>query len=215
MASVSAPARVRLRDHIAAAHQIGPEPGQRSDGRPDQSCAQFDGQPAQPLRRGERCEQRAIVDDRHEAGDRAEDKIERPGLGRGVVQRFDMKVRRIPEQHARHGDCGRRGAKRRDRNARLEAAHQFLQDENGAGDRRVERGRKAGARAGRQKHSAVGPVAAEHLPDQVGHRRAHLNARALTTERKPRPDRQHAADELDGMMRNGASGSSPFNTAST
>ena len=108
-----------------------------------------------------------------------------------------MKVRRIPEQHARHCDRGRRGAKRRDRNARLEAAHQFFQDENGAGDRRVERGRKACARAGRQKHSAVGPVAAEHLPDQVGHGRAHLDARALTTERKPRPDRQHAADELD------------------
>ena len=74
---------------------------------------------------------------------------------------------------------------------------QFLQDENGAGDRRVERGRKAGARAGRQKHPAVGPVAAEHFPDQVGHGRPHLNARALTTQRKPRPDRQHPADELD------------------
>ena len=43
-----------------------------------------------------------------------------------------------------------------------------------------------------------GQLAAEHFPDQVGHGRPHLNARALTTERKPRPDRQHAADELYG-----------------
>lgn len=83
-----------------------------------------------------------------------------------MVQRRDMKVRRIPEQHARHRDRGCGSAKRRNRDARLEAAHQLFQDENGAGDRRVERGRKARARARRQEHSAVRPVAAEHLPDQ-------------------------------------------------
>ncbi len=109
-----------------------------------------------------------------------------------------MKVGRIPEQHARHRDCGRRGAERRDRDARLEATVQLFQDEDGACDRRVERGSKPRARTGRQKHSAVGPAAAKHFPDQVGHGRPHLNARALATERQPRPDRQHAAHELHG-----------------
>ena len=69
--------------------------------------------------------------------------------------------------------------------------HQFLQDENGAGDRRIERGGQACPRAGCKQHSAVGPAAPKFLADQMPNGRRHLDTRAFTAERQPRTDRQH------------------------
>jgi hypothetical protein len=65
--------------------------------------------------------QQAIVDNRHKPGDRPEDKVERPRCGVGIGQRSDMEVCRLAEEHAGHGDGGRRRAKRRYRILKLRA----------------------------------------------------------------------------------------------
>jgi hypothetical protein len=88
-------------------------------------------------------------------------------------------------------------AERRDRDARLEPAHQLLQHEYGAGDRRVERGGEARPCPGGEQHAAIGPVAPEHPADEVGDVRPHLHARALAAEREAGANSEHAAHELD------------------
>ena len=47
--------------------------------------------------------QQAIIDNRHEPGDRPEDKVERPRCGASIGQRSDMEVCGVAEEHAGHG----------------------------------------------------------------------------------------------------------------
>jgi sulfatase modifying factor 1 len=54
----------------------------------------------EPLCSGDRCEQRAVVDDCHNSSDGAKHKIKRPCLGACVSQRSDMKVRCVAKQDA-------------------------------------------------------------------------------------------------------------------
>ena len=107
-----------------------------------------------------------------------------------------MEVCGVAEEHTGHGDGGRRRAKRRYRNAQLESPHQFLQDENGAGDRRVESSGQACPGACGKQHSAVGPAASKFLADQMPDGRRHLDGRAFAAERQPRTDRQHPCNEF-------------------
>ena len=90
----------------------------------------------------------------------------------------------------------RRGAERRDRDPQFEPPHQFLEHENGAGDRRVERRGEARSGAGGKQHAAIGPIAPKDLADQMAERRGHVHARTFAAKRKPGADRERAADEL-------------------
>ena len=108
-----------------------------------------------------------------------------------------MEVRRIAEQHARHRDGGRRCAEGGDGDTALESLHQFLEDEDGARDRRVEGGPEARAGPGRNQHPAVRPASTEYLSDKMSEARAHLDGGALAAEREAGADREQAAEELD------------------
>src|SRR5271166_931067 len=126
-----------------------------------------------------------------------------------------MEVGNIPEQHAGNGDSRRRSAERDDRDAGLEAANQFFQDENGARDRRVEGGREASASAGSEQHPAVRPAALEHLPKRWAMLAPIWTLGPSRPSASPDPMADTPPTNFTGMTRNGACGSSPFNTAST
>ncbi len=122
--------------------------------------------------------------------------MNRYGTKARVGQWLYMEVRRITEQHTRHRDGASRRAKRYNRDPRIEAAHEFLQHENGASDGRVECRRKSGTRARSQKHLAVILVAAKYRPQEIGHARSHLHTRSFATQREAGADCEYATNEL-------------------
>jgi hypothetical protein len=101
----------------------------------------------------------------------------------GVGQWFYMEVRRIAEEHTGHRDGASRRAERHNRSPRIEAAHEFLQHENGAADGRVECRSKTSPRPGSQKHLAVIPVAAKYQTEEICHACPHLHTRSFATQR--------------------------------
>ena len=74
--------------------------------------------------------------------------------------------------------------------------HQFLQDEDGAGDRRVEGGAEARAGPGRDQHAAVRPASTKYPADEMGEARPHLDGGALAPKRQARANGQHSAGEF-------------------
>ena len=113
-----------------------------------------------------------------------------------MAEHIDVKIRRVAEQHSRDPEGARRGRERRDGNPVLEPLHQFLEDEDGASDWRVESGAEASAGPGRNQHTAVRPTSAEHCPHQMGKARSHLDTGALTAECQTSADREQPTDEL-------------------
>src|SRR5580765_474870 len=109
---------------------------------------------------------------------------------------FDMEVRRITEEHTGHRDGPRPCAQSYDGNSRIEAAHEFLQHENGAADGRIECRSKTSPRTGSQKHLAVIFVATKEFSDQMGSTRPHLHNRSFTAERQAGTNCEHASNEL-------------------
>jgi hypothetical protein len=65
-------------------------------------------------------------------------------------KRSDVKVQRVAERGAGDRDRRRRGRQRGNGNPAVESLDQFLEDERGAGERRVEGRRETRARAGGQ-----------------------------------------------------------------
>jgi hypothetical protein len=110
--------------------------------------------------------QTAAVHRARGAADRAKHEIQWPGEGRGVGQASrrvargrcsDVEQRRVAEEHACHEDRAGRCAERRQGELALEATVQLLEDEQRAGDRRVEGHGEAGAGASRDQHMEIGP----------------------------------------------------------
>ena len=109
-----------------------------------------------------------------------------------------MELGTVVEEDAgdRHGGGG--SAERGDGDAGFETADQLFQDEDRAGDRRVECGGEACACAGGDEDAAIGPVAAECFSDEVGEAGAHLHAGTFAAEGEAGADREDAADEFYG-----------------
>ena len=103
----------------------------------------------------------------------------RAGVG---VQRRDMrhqKRRLLAEEPASHERrCTRRDRDRQER-VRADLRHHQLDGEHHAADRRIERGRDAGSRAGRHQRDPLTRRHADDLPQCRTQRRADLNDRAL------------------------------------
>ena len=151
-----------------------------------------------------------------EAEQNAEREIEAHRAEGGVGERVEGEVGRDAQQDPRDADRGGRRAERGDRDAGIEAAHQFFQHEDRAGDRGVERGGEAGTGAGGEQDAGVGGVAAEDAADEMGDARAHLHRRPFAAEREAGADRQQAADEFHREQEErSAGGVSCLRTAST
>ena len=97
----------------------------------------------------------------------------------------------------------------------LEPLHQFLEDEHGAGHRRVESGAEARAGPGRNQHAAVWPGSTKYPSDKMSEARPHLDGGPLAPKREARADGQNPPRNFTGIKRNGAGGSFPPKTAST
>ena len=78
----------------------------------------------------------------------------------------------------------------------IRCSNQFLEGKDGASDWRVEGGAEARAGPGPNQHPAVRPTSAEHLPNQVGKARPHLDAGALAAERQAGADCEQPTEEL-------------------
>ena len=141
-------------------------------------------------------QEHAIVDDRHDAGERAENEEERPYRQVRHDQHAQMKVLAVAQNRAGDGDGARRGAERGDRDPQFEPPHQFLEHEDGAGDWRVERRGEARSRPGGKQHATIRPIAPKSSADKMAQGRGHVHARPLAAKRKPGANREHAADEL-------------------
>ena len=103
----------------------------------------------QPARGRARREQQSVVGDSQETCEGSEHEIERPRSGVAVAEPADVEVRRVAEEQARDPDGGGGGAEGGNGDPALESLHQFLENEDSAGDRRVERGAEARAGSGR------------------------------------------------------------------
>ena len=110
---------------------------------------------------------------------------------------MDFEVRRIAQEPTGRADRGRRRRERSNRDARLEALHQFFQNEHRPGDWGVEGRREAGARPGCTKRSTISPGETKCTTDEDAYARAQLNARPFAPKGKTRADREDPADELD------------------
>ena len=185
-----------LSDRIASANEIGKKPGERANPGPNQRRADFDRPMVQSVDRRHRLQEHAIVDDRHDAGERAENEEERPYRQVRHDQHAQMKILAVAQNRAGDRDGARRGAERGDRDPQFEPPHQFLEHENGAGDWRVERRGEARSRPGGQQHATIGPIAPKNFADKMAQGRGHVHARPLAAKRKPGADRERAADEL-------------------
>ena len=185
-----------LSDLIASANKIGKKPGERANSGPDERRADLNRPMVEAVDRRHRLQEHAIVDDRHDAGERAENEEERPDREVRHDQRAQMKILPVAQNRAGDRDGARRGAERGDRDPQFEPPHQFLEHEDGAGDRRVERRGEAGPRPGGKQHAAIGPIASKNFADQMAQGPGHVHARPLAAERKPGADRERAADEL-------------------
>ena len=117
-----------------------------------------------------------------------------------------MEVRRISVQHARHEDRTGRCRQRGDRHPGFKSPHQLLQDEHCAGGRRVEGGREARPRAGRDQRPGIRPFALCQRSRHVGDDRTHLYARAFAAKRQPGPDREQPAEEFHRQYTQGRGG---------
>ena len=177
--------------------RLGANQPRAPDGRADQAGAQIDMRKDQPARGRARRKQQSVIGDSQKTREGSEREIERSRFGVAVAEPADVEVRRVAEQQARHPDGGGGCAEGGDGDAALESLHQFLEDEDGAGDRRVEGGAEARAGSCRDQHPAVRPASAEYLSDKMSEARAHLDGRALAAEREAGADREQAAEELD------------------
>jgi hypothetical protein len=182
-----------LRDRIAAADQIGKGPGERADRGANQRRPRFD---RHALYRRHGLQQHPIVDYRDQAGASPENEEQRAYREVRHDQSRQMEILPVAQNRAGDRDGAGRGAERRDRHPQFEAAHQFLEHENGAGDRRVERSRKAGPGACSQQHAAIGPIAPEGSADEMAESAGHVHARPLAAERQSGADCERAADEF-------------------
>jgi len=117
-------------------------------------------------------------------------------LNTGIGQWLDIEIRSRAEQHACHCDRPGRGSESDDGDAGIEPPHELLEHENGAGNRRIERGGEPGARTSRQQHLPVRPAEATDPSYQIGDRGSHLHARTLSAECQPGADRQQSAKKL-------------------
>ena len=113
-------------------------------------------------------------------------------------------ARRTPGDRRRAPHYGQRRAacrKRRHGDAQLETPQELLEHEDRACERRVECGSEARARAGSQQHPGIAGAELEHTPTQIADCGPHLHRRPFAAERHARPERQHAAEELDRKHR--------------
>ena len=186
-----------LGNRVPAANQIGREPPEGPDGGADQGAAEIGARKDQPTRGRARCNQQSVIGDGQKTREGPECKIERSRFGVAVAEPTDIEVRRIAEEQARDPDGGGGCAEGGNGDPALESLHQFLEDENGAGDRRVEGCAQARAGSGRNQHPAVRPASAKYLSDKMSEACAHLDGRAFPAEREASADREQAAEELD------------------
>ena len=180
-----------LRDRIASANEIGKKPGERANSSANQRRADFDRPMVEAIKRRHRLQEHAIVDDRHDACERAENEEERPDRQVRHDHRAALKILAVAQNRAGDGDCARRRAERGDRNPQFEPPHQFLEHENDAGDRCVERRGETRARPGGKQHAAIGPIAPKSFADEMAERRGHVHAWPLAAKRKRRSRARH------------------------
>ncbi len=157
----------------------------------------------QAIANGQGAEQCAVIGDGQQAEDAARDKEQDSRFGRRGRQSGDVEIRRIAQEQPGERDGGRGGRERGDGHATLESLRQFLQHENRAGDRRVEGGGEARARARREQHPAVRRTKAAAPPDKMRDARAHLDARPFAAQREARTDGEQAAEKLDRQQHEG------------
>ena len=147
--------------------------------------------------RVERERQRAIERERHEANEQPEQHEQ------------EEEAPRLDDWHVSHMEHGREAEEllhdRRRRHACRDRAHEherreifreFLEAEDHARERRVERRREARARAGRQEIAILARRPPRHAPDALSEARAELHARPFTAKRQSRADAEHGADEF-------------------
>ncbi len=163
---------------------------------PPISAAQFHGALAEAVGYRDGPQKRAVVSDGREPGDTSKDKEERVCFRAGVNQFFEKKLRPVPEEQSSDRDGGCRRTQRRDGDARLESAYQFLQNENGSRDGRVKGGGQPSASTSRHERPAVRPVAAEDRSNQMGKTRPHLHAGSLPPKRQAGTNGQNASHKF-------------------